>query len=42
MSNYYQKYLKYKTKYLQLKGMGGLEIGDPIGLKSGSEYEYTS
>jgi hypothetical protein len=28
--NYYQKYLKYKTKYLKLKQIGGLSIGDII------------
>ena len=28
--NYYQKYSKYKTKYLKLKQYGGLVIGDFI------------
>jgi hypothetical protein len=29
-SDYYQKYLKYKTKYLKLKQIGGLTKGDFI------------
>jgi hypothetical protein len=36
--NYYSKYLKYKTKYLELKGGGSIEKSDLIKIKKTLNY----